>query len=83
MPRPPPVARLPSGQVANRELARTIFDYCNEQLAYYKAPGWILFMESMPVTATQKINKAKIFSPGADPRTFAGVIDLRALKKRK
>lgn len=72
-----------SDEVANRELARNIFDYCNEQLAYYKAPGWILFMESMPVTATQKINKAKIFSPGADPRTFAGVIDLRALKKRK
>jgi crotonobetaine/carnitine-CoA ligase len=71
------------GQAASRELAREIFDYCNEQLAYYKAPGWILFMEKMPVTATQKINKAQIFSPGADPRTFAGVVDLRPMKKRK
>jgi crotonobetaine/carnitine-CoA ligase len=65
------------------QLAQSIVDYCSDRLAYYKAPGWILFLEQMPVTATQKINKAKIFEPGTDPRTFAGAIDLRAMKKRK
>lgn len=70
------------GHTGDHQLARSIFDHCNQQLAYYKAPGWILFMERMPVTATQKINKAQIFAPGADPRAFAGVIDLRVLKKR-
>jgi acyl-CoA synthetase (AMP-forming)/AMP-acid ligase II len=65
------------------QLAQSVFEYCNDQLAYYKAPGWILFLERMPVTATQKINKALIFTPGVDPRTFAGTIDLRSMKKRK
>lgn len=70
-------------QAASAELARRIFDYCNEQLAYYKAPGWILFLDRMPVTATQKVNKAQIFAPGDDPRAFPGAVDLRAMKKRK
>jgi acyl-CoA synthetase (AMP-forming)/AMP-acid ligase II len=70
-------------RAANSELARSIFDYCNEQLAYYKAPGWILFLDSMPVTATQKVSKAQIFAPGEDPRTFAAAVDLRSMKRRK
>jgi hypothetical protein len=36
----------------------------------------------MPVTATQKINKAQIFAPGLDPRTLVGAIDLRSTKRR-
>jgi acyl-CoA synthetase (AMP-forming)/AMP-acid ligase II len=70
-------------RAANSELAQSIFDYCNEQLAYYKAPGWILFLDSMPVTATQKVSKAQIFAPGEDPRTFAAAVDLRSMKRRK
>ncbi|MCK1394522.1 AMP-binding protein [Bradyrhizobium sp. 1] len=71
------------GHPAGLRLAMDIVTYCNEQLAYYKAPGWMLFMERMPVTATQKINKAQIFAAGVDPRNLAGVIDLRAMKKRR
>ena len=72
-----------TGLAADPELARSIFDYCNEQLAYYKAPGWMLFLDSMPVTATQKVSKAQIFAPGEDPRTFAAAIDLRPMKRRQ
>ena len=64
------------------ELARTLFDWCNERLAYYKAPGWIWFCEQLPTTGTQKIQKHQIFPAGADPRTLPGMHDLRALKKR-
>jgi crotonobetaine/carnitine-CoA ligase len=71
-----------SGRTADRALAHDIVEYCNTQLAYYKAPGWMLFMDRMPVTATQKINKAQIFESGLDPRTIVGAIDLRAMKKR-
>jgi crotonobetaine/carnitine-CoA ligase len=70
------------GHSANHQLAQGIMDFCNEQLAYYKAPGWMLFLDRMPVTATQKINKAQIFAPGLDPRTLVGAIDLRSTKKR-
>ncbi|MBR0934118.1 AMP-binding protein [Bradyrhizobium jicamae] len=71
------------GCKADRELAQSILDYCNEQLAYYKAPGWILFLDHLPVTATEKINKAQIFAPGLDPKTLVGAIDLRSAKKRR
>ena len=68
---------------ADAKLAKCIFDYCNEQLAYYKAPGWILFLDRMPVTATQKVNKTQIFAPGEDPRGRPGAIDLRSIKRRR
>ena len=62
--------------------AKLLFDHCHNKLAYYKAPGWLWLTQSIPTTATQKIQKHQIFEPGVDPRTLAGMIDLRAFKKR-
>jgi len=62
--------------------ALDIFNHCFAGLAYYKAPGWLIFVESLPVTATQKVLKNKIFSADADPRKHEGVYDFRHLKKR-
>ena len=62
--------------------AKVLFDHCNANLAYYKAPGWLYLTDSIPTTATQKIQKHQIFEPGLDPRTLSGMMDLRALKKR-
>ncbi|MGI9475135.1 MAG: AMP-binding protein [Hyphomicrobiaceae bacterium] len=63
-------------------LARTLFDTCFAQLAYYKAPGWVVFVEALPVTGTQKVLKHKIFGDDIDPRQLADAYDLRTLKKR-
>jgi len=62
--------------------ARVLFDHCHNNLAYYKAPGWFYFTDSIPTTATQKTQKHQIFESGVDPRTLAGMLDFRALKKR-
>ena len=62
--------------------AHTLFDFCHANMAYYKAPGWIMLTASIPTTATQKIQKHQIFAPDVDPRTLDGIIDLRAFKKR-
>ncbi|MEM8862052.1 MAG: AMP-binding protein, partial [Chloroflexota bacterium] len=62
--------------------AKAIFQYCYDQLAYYKAPGWLLFVASLPVTGTQKVVKHKIFSDDQDPTQIEGVYDFRPLKKR-
>ena len=62
--------------------ARTLFDFCHAHMAYYKAPGWIMLTDTIPTTATQKIQKHQIFAPDVDPRTLDGIIDLRAFKKR-
>ena len=62
--------------------ARVLFEHCNANLAYYKAPGWLYLTDSIPTTATQKIQKHQIFEPGLDPRTLPGMMDLRTFKKR-
>jgi acyl-CoA synthetase (AMP-forming)/AMP-acid ligase II len=64
-------------------LADRLFDHARARLAYYKAPGWILFVDSLPTTSTQKVQKAQIFPRGEDPRRRPGAIDLRARKKRQ
>jgi acyl-CoA synthetase (AMP-forming)/AMP-acid ligase II len=61
--------------------AEALFEFCNERLAYYKAPGFIHVVDSLPTTGTQKIQKHSIFAKDVDPRTLPGVQDLRARKK--
>ncbi|MDB5730897.1 MAG: AMP-dependent synthetase and ligase [Variovorax sp.] len=61
---------------------RTLFDFCNAKLAYYKAPGWVWVTDRIPTTATQKIQKHQIFPQGVDPRGLVGMRDLRNWKKR-
>ncbi len=67
---------------ANRQTAEALFRCCNDRLAYYKAPGWIYFTDSLPTTGTQKIQKHQIFPTGTDPRGLRDMFDLRSLKKR-
>jgi crotonobetaine/carnitine-CoA ligase len=62
--------------------AEMLFDHCHARLAYFKAPGWIYFTDTLPTTGTQKIQKHQIFPAGTDPRTLPGMFDLRERKKR-
>ena len=64
------------------EAAEALFAHCYARLAYYKAPGWMHIVDSLPTTGTQKIQKHTIYAAGTDPRSIAGIIDLRARKKR-
>jgi acyl-coenzyme A synthetase/AMP-(fatty) acid ligase len=70
------------GVTADAALAEALFAHCNDRLAYFKAPGWMLFLGTLPTTGTQKVQKTQIFPAGEDPRTRPGVVDLRARKKR-
>ena len=69
-------------RVSDADKAREIFDFCLQRLAYYKAPGWMIFMAEIPMTGTQKIQKHRIFEQGTDPRLDPRMIDLRNFKKR-
>jgi crotonobetaine/carnitine-CoA ligase len=71
------------GHAAGPALADELFAWAYEKLAYYKAPGWILFLDKLPTTSTQKVQKTQIFPKGEDPRARPGVIDLRPRKKRR
>jgi crotonobetaine/carnitine-CoA ligase len=73
-----PMAGAPAGEA----LAGRLVDWCLARLAYFKAPGWILFVERLPTTGTQKVQKARIVPRGEDPRQRPGAIDLRERKRR-
>jgi acyl-coenzyme A synthetase/AMP-(fatty) acid ligase len=71
------------GVTPDAALAARLADWCLDKLAYFKAPGWVLFLDRLPTTGTQKVQKTQIFPRGEDPRTRAGCIDLRERKKRR
>ncbi|MEM9355333.1 MAG: AMP-binding protein [Pseudomonadota bacterium] len=73
---------LSAGQVPSEQTARSIFDQAYAQLAYYKPPGWVSFVDELPVTGTQKIQKHMIFAEGEDPFARPNTYDFRDLKKR-
>jgi acyl-coenzyme A synthetase/AMP-(fatty) acid ligase len=70
------------GVAAGPALAKELFEHCNARLAYFKAPGWLLFLDHLPTTGTQKVQKTQIFAAGEDPRTRARIVDLRPRKRR-
>jgi acyl-coenzyme A synthetase/AMP-(fatty) acid ligase len=71
------------GVAADAALGERLFEWCMERLAYFKAPGFILFVTSLPTTGTQKVQKTLIFPKGDDPRHRSGVIDLRERKRQR
>ena len=67
---------------ASEALAVELLEWTASHLAYFKAPGYVLFVDSLPTTSSQKVHKLRIFPTGIDPRTVPGVFDLRSRKKK-
>ena len=63
-------------------LAEEITRWCLKQLAYYKAPGFIAFVDDLPVTSTQKLQRATLKALAADLLERPDTVDTRMLKKR-
>jgi crotonobetaine/carnitine-CoA ligase len=72
-----------AGVTPDGVLAERLVEWCLDRLAYFKAPGWVLFVDSLPTTGTQKVQKTRIFPRGEDPRRRPGALDLRERKKRR
>jgi len=62
-----------------KETAISIQDWCLERLAYFKAPGYVAFLDELPVTSTNKVQKAKLADFAVNP---SNSFDLRDRKKR-
>lgn len=77
------VARdVPAEAAARVGLAREIVTHALERLAYYKAPGLVVFVEALPLTSTQKIQRGALKDQVAGLLGTAAVIDTRDMKKR-
>jgi len=64
---------------ASRDTAISIQDWCLARLSYFKAPGIVAFIDELPVTSTNKVQKAKLSDFIFDP---ARRFDLRDRKRR-
>ncbi|MDX2202871.1 MAG: AMP-binding protein [Hyphomicrobiaceae bacterium] len=77
------VARaLPGSFEARAALAQEIVRYSLAELAYYKAPGFIAFVDALPLTSTQKIQRGALKELVATLLAGPDVIDTRAMKRR-
>ncbi|MGE5145170.1 MAG: AMP-binding protein [Candidatus Eiseniibacteriota bacterium] len=70
-----------AGVKRDEATARRIVTWCLDRMAYYKAPGYVLFLDTLPTTATNKVRKTSIQEMGGDPRQRAGCFDLRSMKR--
>jgi acyl-coenzyme A synthetase/AMP-(fatty) acid ligase len=68
---------------SSAEVARHIQRHVMQNLAYFKSPGWVVFVEEMPVTASNKPRRAEIKRMAASAVTSGAAHDLRTLKVRQ
>ncbi len=65
------------------KLAHDIATWCLDQMAYYKVPGHIAFVKQLPLTGTQKIQRAELKTLAAKLLDDAGTVNTVAFKKRQ
>ena len=65
---------------AAEALAELIVRACAAKLAYHKVPGYIAFVDELPVSSTQKLRRGEIKTEAARMVAEGGAIDLRGLK---
>ena len=65
------------------DTARSIVEHCLSRLAYYKAPGYLAKTDALPLTPTEKIQRAGLKDLAAELRGADNTIDTRDMKKRR
>ncbi|TEA76886.1 AMP-binding protein [Allopusillimonas ginsengisoli] len=64
-------------------LARDIVSWCLGQLAYYKVPGYVAFIDALPLTATNKIQRGELKALAATLPDTAMCVNTCDMKKRQ
>ncbi|MGE4434812.1 AMP-binding protein [Achromobacter sp.] len=78
------VAETPTADAAARAgAARDIVQWSLQQLAYYKAPGYVAFVDSLPLTTTNKIQRGEMKALAPTLPGTACCVDTTAMKKRQ
>ncbi|HUC66291.1 MAG TPA: AMP-binding protein [Stellaceae bacterium] len=77
------VTDAPLPDAAQRDgRAAELVAWCLTRLAYYKAPGYVAFVESLPLTSTQKLQRGALKELVARVMASGAYADTRAMKKR-
>lgn len=73
---------VPKDAEAGAETAADIARWGLDEMAYYKVPGWIGFVDELPRTPTEKILRAALKDLVAERMAAGALHDTRAFKKR-
>lgn len=65
------------------QTAASIVEHALAQLAYYKAPGYVAFVDALPLTPSQKIQRGQLREMAQSLPGQGHCIDTRAMKKRQ
>jgi acyl-CoA synthetase (AMP-forming)/AMP-acid ligase II len=77
------VTHDPVADAARAAVAAGIVGHALAQLAYYKAPGYVAFVDALPLTASQKIQRGELRELARALPSQPHCVDTRALKKRQ
>jgi acyl-CoA synthetase (AMP-forming)/AMP-acid ligase II len=73
---------LPADGAARRAAAADIVQWCLARLAYYKAPGYVAFVDALPLTTSQKVQRGELRALAMSLVGQPQCIDTCAMKRR-
>ena len=76
------VVKSPDAAGADAQLAGEIATACAQALAYHKVPGYVAFVDALPLSPTKKLARGEIKVLAAQAVRDAKAHDLRELKAR-
>ncbi len=77
------VTRKPTPAAQQAALAARLVEHALSRLAYYKVPGYVAFIDALPLTASQKIQRGELRTLAQSLPAQAHCIDTRSMKKRQ
>ena len=77
------VPREPVAPTEREAVARSIVEHALARLAYYKAPGYVAFVDALPLTVSQKIQRGQLKELARELPGQPHCLDTRHLKKRQ
>jgi len=73
---------LNANVLSSESVAVELVNYCLKRLSYFKVPGYIVFVDALPVTSTQKVQRGELRKLCLDLSATTQSIDCRHLKKK-
>lgn len=68
---------------ADRATAQAVVEHCLEHLSYFKVPGYIAYVNELPLTASQKVSRRELGDSARARLEASSCFDFRKLKKRR
>ena len=77
------VLRQSAHQLAPEKIAASIVRHALTQLSYFKAPGYVAFVDALPLTMSQKVQRGELRELAKRLPGTAQCFDMRMLKRRQ